>query len=225
MLEFARMFTLASNSPRRKELLSLTGWSFVVRAVDVDERVIPGEAAENYVRRISRKKALSSMELEPGAASERFILACDTAVVDGDSILGKPSSEDHAAEVLRRLRSREHQVYSAIVIIDTDKGDMYQELCVNNVPMRNYSDIEMATYIASGDPMDKAGAYAIQHPEFRPVEQLHGCFANVMGLPLCHLARTMEQLDIGFPVYIPDACQGHLGYDCPVHQDILSGEI
>jgi hypothetical protein len=88
--------------------------------------------------------------------------------------------------------------------------------------MRDYSDDELAAYVASGDPLDKAGAYAIQHAGFHPAENLHGCFANVMGLPLCHLARSLRALNIEPSVDMPAVCQAHLRFECPVFADILN---
>jgi predicted house-cleaning NTP pyrophosphatase (Maf/HAM1 superfamily) len=91
--------------------------------------------------------------------------------------------------------------------------------------MRHYSDEEMQAYIASGDPLDKAGAYGIQHQVFRPAERLSGCYANVMGLPLCHLVRTLEKMGITSETDVPQACQAALQYDCPVYTQVLKGEI
>ena len=91
--------------------------------------------------------------------------------------------------------------------------------------MRNYTDEEMNAYIASGDPMDKAGAYAIQHPEFRPVNSLSGCYANVMGLPLCHLTRSLKELGVETQVDALEACQGALGYTCRVYEGYLNWEL
>jgi predicted house-cleaning NTP pyrophosphatase (Maf/HAM1 superfamily) len=101
------------------------------------------------------------------------------------------------------------------------------ELCVTSVPMRDYTDREISAYIDSGSPMDKAGAYGIQDRGFNPVEiaQLNGCFANVMGLPLCHLLRAMRRLGQDTPCDVPLACQSFTSYDCPVHSDILRGGI
>jgi predicted house-cleaning NTP pyrophosphatase (Maf/HAM1 superfamily) len=91
--------------------------------------------------------------------------------------------------------------------------------------MRAYTDQEIEDYIASGEPFDKAGAYGIQHAGFHPVEAMRGCYANVMGLPLCHLARTLARLGVTPPRDVPAACQAHIGYDCPVHQDVLEGRV
>jgi predicted house-cleaning NTP pyrophosphatase (Maf/HAM1 superfamily) len=98
------------------------------------------------------------------------------------------------------------------------------DLCVTEVPMRAYSDEEMTAYVATGDPLDKAGAYAIQHPKFQPVEHLTGCFASVMGLPLCHLERTLRKLEVSPAADVPGNCQSFLNYQCPISRLVLRGE-
>ncbi len=99
------------------------------------------------------------------------------------------------------------------------------DLCVTDVPMRNYSDEEIEAYVLSGDPLDKAGAYAIQHREFHPVENMKGCYASVMGLPLCHLIRVLQRMGVYPGADIPAACQSLLQYQCPVSPAILRGEL
>ena len=214
---------LASNSPRRRELLSLGGWEYVLLSAQVDETPLPGEAGEEYVQRLSKHKAYFTASL---AGINGVIIAADTTVLDhgmskNTEILGKPSDQSEAGEMLRRLRGHTHQVLTAISILNTQDGTILSDLCTTFVPMRNYSEEEIAAYVASGDPMDKAGAYAIQHTGFHPVENLQGCFANVMGLPLCHLTRNLIKLGIPPKVDIPQACQAALGYDCPVYHQIL----
>lgn len=218
-----RQVYLASNSPRRKELLSLTGIEFTLMPAQVDETPLPGEDGTEYVRRISRSKAIAASHLQ---GVDGVIIAADTAVVDGfenekAKILGKPQSPASAVEMLHGLRGHSHQVFTAISILSTQAGTMRFDLCTTDVPMRNYSEAEIMEYVASGDPLDKAGAYAIQHAGFHPVNGLQGCYANVMGLPLCHLARNLENLGISPPVDVPQACQVALKYDCTVFEGIL----
>jgi septum formation protein len=98
------------------------------------------------------------------------------------------------------------------------------DLCVTEVPMRDYSDQEIEAYVQTGDPLDKAGAYAIQHPDFQPVDDLSGCFASVMGLPVCHLVRSLRKLDIPPRADVPTNCQSLLNYQCPVYRAVLRGE-
>jgi len=213
--------TLASASPRRRDLLTLVGLPFETTNADIDERVLPGESPEDYARRLSREKASAASKHIDG---NRVILAADTIVVDGDDVLGKPRDADEAAAILHRLRGRVHRVYTAITLLNIGTSESITELAGSPVQMRGYSGGEIADYIASGDPFDKAGAYAIQHTGFHPVENFDHCMANVMGLPLCHVTRMLRQIDIDPPNDVPLACQGHIGYRCPVYGRILERE-
>jgi MAF protein len=208
---------LASGSPRRQELFSLLDCTFKVVPAEVDESPMPGEKPLDYVLRLAVEKAQWVHSNQLGSA---IILAADTTVVDQGEIMGKPVDEDEAQKMLHRLRGRTHQVFSGIGLIYN--GDLITDVCKTDVPMRNYSDEEIRAYIASGDPIDKAGAYAIQHSGFQPVEHLYGCFANVMGLPLCHLTRSLHRLDLPLTIDVPKACQKHTGYNCPIYDTILS---
>jgi len=212
---------LASNSPRRKELLGLFGHPFVVIPADVDESLNPGETPANYVARLAQNKAGVIENSYPKAT---LILAADTTVADGDEILGKPIDSADAERMLRQLRGRIHQVYTAITILfplDQIKKNL---LCRTQVPMRNYSDQELEDYLCSGDPMDKAGAYAIQNLHFHPVENFSGCFASVMGFPLCHFSYGIRNFQPNKILNIANACQKHLQYQCPIHERVLRGE-
>jgi MAF protein len=215
------IFILASNSPRRQSMIEWTGWRFVSFPADVDESRRPDEPPDEYVLRLADAKARVSAARSRAAGP---ILAADTVVVDGNELLAKPESAEDARLMLKQLRGRTHQVYTAVVIYDPPNLRMVKELCITQVPMRNYSDEEIEAYLASGDPFDKAGAYAIQNREFHPVENFHGCFASVMGLPLCHVLRGMRKLGHEPPVDVPGACQTNLEYDCPVSAAILRGE-
>jgi septum formation protein len=176
------------------------------------------------VVRLSQAKASAV-----GAGGTRMppyvVIAADTTVSLDGVPLGKPADEADAGRMLRALRGRTHQVHTAITLLDTARrtGQMLSDLATTDVPMRNYGDDEIAAYIASGDPLDKAGAYAVQHDGFHPVAEMRGCFANVMGLPLCHLARTLRALGIEPPADVPTACQSHIRYECPVFAAILAG--
>ena len=209
---------LASNSPRRRQLLALTGWSFIVSVANVDESQLENELPSDYVLRLAEMKARAI-----SADADSFILASDTTVVDGSDILGKPQDDAEAVTMLTRLRGRTHQVYTGVALLRTSDDSLLTDLCVTDVPMRNYSDDEMHAYVATGDPLDKAGAYAIQHPDFRPVASMNGCYASVMGLPLCHVARMMRKMDVQPNADVPLNCQSLLEYDCPVFDSILNG--
>jgi MAF protein len=211
---------LASNSPRRRELLTLTGLEFRILPADVDETPLPGESASDYVQRLAAHKA-QTVAVQSGL--DGLVLAADTTVVDGNQILGKPVDNEDAERMLRQLRGRIHQVYTAIAIFHGDQ--LLVDCCGTDVPMREYSEVEMQDYIESGDPLDKAGAYAIQHAGFHPVDRLLGCYANVVGLPLCHLVRGFQKLDVNLVANVPRACQARLGYDCPIYEVVLQEKL
>ncbi len=208
---------LASNSPRRKELFSLFGWPFEVIPADINEDQLPGESPREYVARLAQSKA-EAVALE----NEGLIIAADTIVVDGDHLLGKPQNESEARQMLKQLQGRTHQVYTGIAIINTNTGQTFDDISRTDVHMREYTDQEIDAYIATGDPMDKAGAYAIQHPGFHPVKGLTGCYASVMGLPLCHLVVGLRQFGLEIPEDLPDRCQALLNFDCQALEEILS---
>ncbi len=207
---------LASNSPRRRDLLALFGWPFEVVPADINEDRQPAEAPVAYVRRLAVEKAQIVAESRKG-----LIVAADTIVVKGDELLGKPQDDEDARQMLNRLRGRIHQVYTGIALIETTTGQTFDDVCGTDVPMRNYSDDEINAYIATRDPLDKAGAYAIQHAGFHPVEGLTGCFASVMGLPLCHLAVGFRQFGWRAPADLADRCQALLNYHCPIWKEVL----
>ncbi len=211
---------LASNSPRRRELMALGKWSFSVSVPNVDESRRAGELPGDYVVRLAGTKARAAAS----NTGVRLVVAADTAVVDGDALLGKPADAAEAMSMLRRLRGHPHQVYTGLALMDPEAGLLLTDLCVTDVPMRRYSEAEIIDYVGTADPLDKAGGYAIQHPAFRPVEGLRGCYASVMGMPLCHLARLMRRMGIEPPSELPASCQAHLEYDCPVSSAILRGE-
>jgi MAF protein len=208
---------LASNSPRRRQLFALTGLPFIVSAADVDESLLENETPADYVLRLAEKKARTVH-----AHAGQMILGSDTTVVDGIDILGKPVDEAEAVAMLTRLRGRTHQVYTGVALLRMSDGLLIRDLCVTDVPMRDYSDDEIRAYVATGDPLDKAGAYAIQHPDFHPVASVHGCYTSVMGLPLCHVTRMLREMGIDMKSDVPEGCQQLLDYICPVYEEILN---
>jgi MAF protein len=220
------LLVLASNSPRRRQLLTLANWTFIVSVADVDESQRENESPANYVLRLAETKARAVT-----AKADQIILAADTTVVDGSDILGKPKDNADAATMLTRLRGHTHQVYTGVALLRMSNGLLLKDLCVTDVPMRDYSDDEIREYVATGDPLDKAGAYAIQHPQFSPVAMpsngrkgMEGCYASVMGLPLCHVVRMMRKMNVVPNADVPVNCQSLLEYKCPVFHTILSGE-
>ncbi len=210
---------LASNSPRRRQLLSLAGWQFGASAADVDESEYPNELPADYVLRLAETKARAIQ-----ADADQIILAADTTVVDGMDILGKPKDSEEATAMLTRLRGHTHQVYTGIALLRPSDGLLLKDLCVTDVPMRDYSDEEIHAYVATGDPLDKAGAYAIQHPEFHPVGNLDGCYASVMGLPMCHVILLLRKMGIQPNADVFAGCETLLEYQCPVSDALLIGD-
>ena len=209
---------LASNSPRRRQLIALTGLPFAVSAANVDESLFANENPAEYVLRLAQAKARAIH-----ADADQVILAADTTVVDGADILGKPVDEAEAVAMLTRLRGHTHQVYTGVALLRVSDGLLLKDLCVTDVPMRDYSDEEIRAYVATGDPLDKAGAYAIQHPDFHPVARMQGCYASVMGLPLCHVVRMLRELGVDVKDGLTENCQTLLDVPCPVYETILKG--
>lgn len=198
------MFVLASSSPRRRDLLASMGISFNVVKPDIDESLRPGEPLLDYVRRLSREKASRVIQNLPDevtvlAADTVVILAADTMGIDpAGELLGKPATADEAWAMLVKLRGRTHQVYTALTLVASwERTARFQTtLTRTDVTMRDYTDEEIAAYIASGDPFDKAGGYAIQHEGFRPVARIDGSYSNVVGLPV----ETLEQMLTGMGI-------------------------
>jgi septum formation protein len=193
---------LASASPRRRELLARLGVQFTAFSPDVDETPLPGETPLETQHRITLMKARAA-----DAADHETVIAADTTVLLDGEMLNKPADADEAWSMLRRLRDRVHEVQSCIVIKQGPSETM--EIVSSLVRMRNYSDEEMAAYIASGDPFDKAGSYAVQHALFKPVAEIRGCPLNVMGLPLCRLRAHLPQLPETSPV-----CEAYFRRPC-----------
>jgi MAF protein len=213
-------FLLASASPRRRELVHWMGWEVRAHAADVDESRRTGEHPCDYVHRLAQEKAHAAL---PFRNDGEWIIASDTTVALDEEIFGKPQDAQDAREMLLHLRDKVHYVDTAVAILDPSSGRCEVEVCAAPVKMRAYSDEEIDAYIASGDPFDKAGAYAIQHRGFHPVEDFRSCFASVMGLPLCHVVRLAAKFGLPLPLETPKTCQVNLSYVCPVYQDILSG--
>jgi septum formation protein len=190
------MLILASQSPRRAELLRNAGLSFEVRPADVDESLRPGEDPFEYVKRLARQKALAVLESAPAAA---IVIGADTTViVDGES-LGKPLNEDDARRMLAQLSGRRHQVTTAVCVAFRDKNGAVVEEVYAEVTQVEFDAIgaeEIAAYVASGEPMDKAGAYAIQGRASRWIPRIEGCYFNVVGLPVARLCSMLAKVPV-----------------------------
>jgi len=187
---------LASRSPRRRDLLAHLGVPFRVVVPEVEEDAAP--ASSGQPEELAEALALAKAEAVARDEGEGIVIAADTIVVDGETILGKPADGAEAEATLRRLRGREHRVITGLAVVDAVSGWRAASHVVTAVRMRHYSDAEIAAYVARGEPLDKAGAYAIQDEQFQPVATYDGCYCNVVGLPLKALATLLRRagLDI-----------------------------
>ncbi|MFT3898324.1 MAG: Maf family protein [Thermomonas sp.] len=183
------MLYLASQSPRRRQLLGQLGVEFRLLDLDVDEVRGPGEAAGDYVRRVAREKAGAGL-LEVVAVANALVLGADTEVVLDGEVFGKPRDEAHAAEMLRRLSGRDHEVITAVSLVSA--GREAQAVSNSQVRVAALSEADIARYIASGEWEGKAGAYAIQGRFEAHIEHLSGSFSGVMGLPLHDTAALLR---------------------------------
>jgi septum formation protein len=225
-LEQDQRIVLASNSPRRRELLRLGGWRFDVAPADINEDQAPGENPLDYVTRMAASK---NRTVADRGYYDAIVIGADTIVVDtnqdGDlEILGKPSDHEEAIYMLRRMRGKTHQVYTAVVVVGTNRTHIETDLSVSHVRMRLYSEDEIKAYVDSGDPYDKAGAYAIQHTGFHPVEAVEGCYTNVVGLPLCAVERLLEKFGFSRPTDITLQCNDRSRLPCQVYKKIWEQE-
>jgi MAF protein len=218
-MDTTQRLILGSGSPRRQELLRLLDIPFEVRAPMVDERLLPGEVPADAPQRISRLKA-ESVAFDVGAG---LVLAADTIVVHKGDILGKPRDGMDAVAMLRRLRGERHLVLTGVSVMDAAVGKHITDLCESRVWLRVMDDSEIEAYVKTGDPLDKAAAYAIQNTEFAPVARLEGCPANVMGLPLCHVVRGLRRLGATLPLSLPLRCDMRYGYSCALTGLVMPG--
>ena len=182
------MLILASQSPRRKELLEKLNRPFTVQVADIDEAMDPAAAPEKEVARVSLAKA-KAIQRE----AEDVVIAADTIVVLDGKVLGKPGSTQAAREMLKSLSGRGHQVMTGVTVLRGEKSITHTE--ITEVRFRPLSDSEIDRYVATGEPMDKAGAYGIQGGAALFVEGIHGDYYNVMGLPVCRLWQLLGQLE------------------------------
>ena len=177
---------LASASPRRQELLKLFGIPFIVRVADIDETMDPAASAYDEVARLSREKALA-VTREAGD----IVIAADTIVVCEGRVLGKPHSEEEAFAMLSLLSGRDHQVMTGCTVLLGERAETFTE--VTDLHFRELSEKEIRRYVASGEPMDKAGAYGIQGGAALFCEKMDGDYYNVMGLPVCRLGQVLKE--------------------------------
>ncbi|RNC71419.1 MAG: septum formation inhibitor Maf [Desulfuromonadales bacterium] len=181
---------LASASPRRLELLASAGVEFDVFASDIPEESIPGESPADFALRLARDKAVATAARTEG----RWFIGADTIVVCGGEIMGKPADEADAVRMLKKLSGVAHEVITAYAIYDRERDGLICKPVVTKVFFKSLRDDEIAAYVATGCPLDKAGAYAIQGGAAHMVERIDGSYTNVVGLPLCEVVEDLRVL-------------------------------
>ena len=188
------MIYLASRSPRRAELLHQIGVAFVVHDIDIDESRSPAESPAEYVCRMATSKARIAAEQIDGRQASCVVLAADTTIAIDDDIIGKPADRNQCRCILEQLSARQHLVLTAVAL--ATQGDIALRLTRNRVSFRPLSAQEIASYCATAEPMDKAGAYAIQGKAAMFIDHLEGSYSAVMGLPLFETAELLHNAKI-----------------------------
>lgn len=188
------MLYLASQSPRRKQLLEQLGVHFELVAVDVPEARAADESVGDYVSRVAREKATAGFVSASAKDANAIVLGADTEVVLDDRVFGKPADADSAAAMLRELSGRTHNVISTVWCVDA--GHRQTAISISEVRFARLTDPEIDAYIATSEPFDKAGGYAIQGPAAAFIEHLSGSYSSVMGLPLHETARMLRLFGI-----------------------------
>jgi len=214
-----KKLVLASGSPRRNELLRLLGIPFSKLPADIDEGKREQESPREYVERMALEKGQTSEVL-----TDQLVLSADTIVDLEGLVLGKPIDEEDAINILKLMRGKSHRVHTALSLHNGDACSIESDVCLTNVVMRDYSDEEINAYLERNDFRDKAGGYAIQDSQFHPVEKVEGCYANVMGLPLCHVYRLLKKSGVRMDVGIAELCQRYNNITCDVYPSILNGQ-
>jgi septum formation protein len=185
-------FILASSSPRRRELLASISLDFEVLPSNVPEVHQPGEAPEEYVARLSRDKAQAIAEQHPS----RWIIAADTTVLLDDQLLEKPADAADAARMLGTIAGKTHVVYTGLTLQNTDRGHSETRVAESEVRMLPLTPSEIEWYVRTGEPLDKAGAYAVQGIGAMFIDSIHGSYTNVVGLPLATLFQMLRHAGI-----------------------------
>lgn len=218
MMDVVEQIVLASGSPRRQQFLRELGLPHQIVVADIDETPLPGEAPVALAHRLAKAKAAAVASrlraAEPSSKANKLIIAADTVVALGDELLGKPVDAHEATSMLRTLRSQTHDVHSSVCLWATADGRHVTRVNSTAAEMRDYSDAEIATYVATGDPLDKAGAYAIQHPDFAPVCALTGCISGVIGLPLADLRDLLAEMGVVVTADLVSICESHTSFAC-----------
>ena len=185
---------LASASPRRAAVLRDAGFVFQVRPADVDETRVPHEAAEDYVRRVAQAKAHAVAEQARAAGERAIVIAADTTVLAEGQILEKPKDAEDARRMLRLFSGKTHEVLTALCVLNIPTGKELLHVEKTRVEFLKMSEQEIESYIQTGEPFDKAGAYGIQGIAGRFATRIEGCYFNVLGLPLSRLWTTLQSI-------------------------------
>ena len=216
---------LASNSPRRQQFFRELGIPFLAESADIDEAPAPNESPSEMVARLALAKTLTvagrytteTVKTDAYPLDDILVIGADTVVAIEGDVLGKPTSASEAHSMLTRLRARPHQVHTALATALVASGELQRPRSMVNtttVMMRAYTVNEISAYVATGDPMDKAGAYAIQHSQFHPVQSLSGCPTGVMGLPAADLFHLLSAFDITPKRSPQQICPALTGLQC-----------
>ena len=192
MLVTSGRFILASASPRRIELLSLLGLRFEIIPSHVDETFMQGETPREHVLRLSREKAEKAAAAHPDA----WVMGADTIVIINGEVLGKPRSPDEAKEMLGKLSGRVHTVFTGFSVTKRSHSILVRDTVESSVRFREIPDDEMAWYVESEEPYDKAGGYAVQGMGAFFIKEIHGSYTNVMGLPLCEVVDVLKGVGV-----------------------------
>ncbi len=213
---------LASASPRRRAFLAQLGLDHTTASADIDETPLAGEGAQELAIRLASSKAAVVAQQLANDQKPAIVIGADTVVALGSILLGKPADTSEATAMLTLLRGKVHQVHTALAFVpmqhpnDTLHPPRQAVTLINttDVTMRSYTDAEIAVYLATGDHVDKAGAYAMQHRGFDPASHLDGCPSGVMGLPVADLLAQLAQFGISTQCAFTEVCQQHTGLRC-----------
>ena len=183
---------LASESTRRVDILRTLGVSFSIMPPGIDERRKPYESPKDYVLRIAYEKARKVGDLFP----DKWIIGADTVVVHKGKVLGKPKADEDAVAMLKRLRANWHKVFTGYCILNASKQIVYQDVAETKVFIKDLTDDEIAKYVGTSEPFDKAGSYAVQGRGGYMVKEIKGSYTNVVGLPICEITEALLSLGI-----------------------------
>ena len=212
--------TLASASPRRRELMDALGLDFIITPANLGEEAIPGESPFEMVRRLSREKAQAiAANMDSG-----LVIGADSTVVFEGQAIGKPADDDEARRMLRQLRGTTHHVSTGLTVVDAGSGRTLSDAMTGQITLRDITEQEIEDSIASGVPRDKAGAYAVQDTELRPATHWQGCYNNIVGLPVCRLLEMLEELGYEMPTGWTVPAGVVCGADCTIDRTKWEGK-